>query len=127
MLEWKIKTGDEKLRRIIEDTKKNFDTWFNECWANRVSREVMLSPQSPLEHIYYKMCRPFEEVKEKLPNDAMEQCSSCGEMTDLWIETSFSFCNEYGCGLSLCPKCADILKGKIDEMLIRKGGVNARD
>lgn len=116
MLEWKIVTGDEKLKKIIEDTKKNFDAWFKVHWANRVSRETMLSPESPLEHVYYKMCKPFEEVKEKYPHEAKESCSSCGKLTDIWIETSFSFCHEYGCGMNLCPKCAGILKKRIEKM-----------
>ena len=117
MLVWNIKTGDEKLAETIQRTKDTFDSWFSNYWAHRCSREQMLSPASPLEHVYYKMCKSFEEVKEKFPEEALERCSSCGEMTDLWLETSFSFCDEYGCGMSLCPKCAKGLKLKIEEML----------
>lgn len=76
----------------------------------------MLSPDSPLPHVYYKMCLPFEEVKEKLPHEAMRSCSDCGELTNIWIDTDFSFCDEYNCGMSLCPKCAEKLKNKIQEM-----------
>ncbi len=76
----------------------------------------MLSPESPCEHVYYKMCKTFDEVKEKYPLEAQEICSSCGEYTDKWIETSFSFCDEYGCGMVLCKKCAEKLKDKISEL-----------
>ena len=116
MLKWKIGRGDEKLKKEIQRCKDSFDSWFNNYWSHRVSREVMLSPQSPCEHVYWKMCRTFDEVKKKYPLDAKECCSSCGKYTDIWIETSFSFCNEYGCGMSLCPKCADILKRKIEQL-----------
>lgn len=117
MLVWKIKTGDEKLEEEIQRTKESFEHWFRDCWAHRCSREQMLSPDSPLEHVYYKMCKTFEEVKEKYPEEALEKCSSCGEYTSLWLETAFSFCDEYGCGMALCPKCADKLKAKIEQML----------
>lgn len=119
MLEWKVATGDEKLQHSIDRMKQTFDSWFDNYWAHKVSREKMLSPESPVPRVYYLMCLPFDEVKEKLPNEAMEKCSDCGEMTDLWIETSFSFCDEYDCGMSLCPKCCEKLRLKIEEL---KGG-----
>lgn len=115
-LKWKIVTGDEKLKNTIERLKETFDRWFNEYWAHKISREEMLSPSSPLPHIYYKMCKTPEEIKEKFPYEVQETCSSCGETTDIWIETDFSFCNEYGCGMKLCPDCAKELKKKITEL-----------
>lgn len=36
-------------------------------------------------------------------------CSSCGEMQTEWLECEFSFCDEYGCGMSLCKECIDAL------------------
>ena len=76
----------------------------------------MLSENSPLEHIYYKMTKPFKEIKEKYPIEAKEKCSSCGKYVDKWIETKFSFCEEYGCGMSLCKECANKLKDVIDKL-----------
>lgn len=76
----------------------------------------MLSPDSPIENIYYKMCKPFDEVKAKFPLEAQEKCSSCGKQVDEWLETSFSFCNEYGCGMVLCKDCIDKLHEKIHQM-----------
>ena len=111
-LEWKIVTGDEKLKKTIQNCKDTFDNWFKCYWADRVSREVMLSPESPCEHVYWKMCRTFDEVKEKYPLEAKEQCSSCEEYVDKWLETEFSFCHEYGCGMVLCEKCAKELANK---------------
>ena len=116
ILEWKVMTGDEKLEKEIQRCKETFDSWFNNYWASRCSREKMLSPESPIEHVYYKMCKTFDEVKEKYPLSAKEECSSCGERIDRWLETSFSFCNEYGCGMVLCEKCAKDLANKINKM-----------
>lgn len=115
-LKWKIVTGDEKLKNAIKRLKETFDKWFYEHWLHKISREEMLSPNSPLPHIYYKMCKTPEEVKEKFPYEALETCSSCGETTDIWIETEFSFCDEYGCGMKLCPDCARELGEKIKEL-----------
>ena len=75
-----------------------------------------VKPKSPVEHIYYKMCKTFDEVKEIYPLSAKEECSSCGEHVDRWLETSFSFCNEYGCRMVLCEKCAKDLVNKINKM-----------
>lgn len=108
-MEWKIKNGDEKLRETIEYTKSTFEQWYIKHWEKRCTREAMLSEDSPLEHIYYKMTKSFEEVKEKYPYEALEECSSCGNYVDKWIETDFSFCGEYGCGMSLCKECFDKL------------------
>ncbi len=115
-LKWEIKNGDDKLKNDIERTKNNFESWFQMHWAKDCSREKMLSENSPVEHVYYEMTKTFEEVKEKYPLSALESCSSCGKYVDKWIETSFSFCSAYGCGLSLCKECANELKKKIDEL-----------
>lgn len=76
----------------------------------------MLSENSPVPHVYYKVCKPFQEVKENFPYAALEKCSSCGNYVDKWIETSFSFCDEYGCGMSLCTQCANKLKNVIEKL-----------
>lgn len=118
MLDWKIMTGDQKLQDNIDTTKKVFDSWFAKYWGNGcVTREQMLSPRSPVLHVYHKMCLPLDEVKKLHPSDAMEVCSDCGEETDKWLSTQFSFCDEYGCGMSLCPKCASKLRDKINDLL----------
>ena len=117
ILEWKIVTGDEKLRREIQKCKDTFESWFGSYWARNCTREKMLSPDSPIEHVYYKMCKSFDEVKEKYPLEATERCSSCGKDVSEWIETSFSFCDEYGCGMTLCKDCAEILHKKIHEFV----------
>lgn len=116
MLKWKIKNGDDKLRKEIQNTKDTFDKWFNDYWARQCTKEKMLSENSPVEHVYYKMTKSFEEVKKKYPLNAKQQCSSCGKYVNKWIETEFSFCNEYGCGMSLCKKCGDKLKDLIDKL-----------
>ena len=117
MLDWEVMTGDQKLQIEIERTKKEFDSWFAAFWRNRVTKEQMLSPKSPVLHVYHKMCLPFDEVKKLHPSDAKEICSDCGEETDKWLSVSFSFCDEYGCGMALCRKCASKLRHKIDELL----------
>ncbi|WP_297419164.1 hypothetical protein [Clostridium sp.] len=116
MLKWKIRNGNDKLKADIKETKDTFDKWFNNNWAKQITREKMLSKDSPLEHVYYKMTKSFDEIKAKYPLDAKQQCSSCGEYVDKWIETEFSFCNEYGCGMSLCKKCAKDLSKVIDKI-----------
>lgn len=117
MLKWTVAIGDEKLKREIERVKRDFDKWFSNYWDSRCSKEKMLSETSPVEHIYYKMCKSFEEVKEKYPYEAKERCSSCGKHVDEWIETSFSFCDEYGCGMSLCKDCTEKLYIQLGEWL----------
>lgn len=116
MLKWKIKNGDEKLRAEIKSIKDSFDNWYKNCWSKTCSREKMLSENSPVEHVYYKMTKTFKEVKEKYPYEALQQCSSCGKYVDKWIETQFSFCDEYGCGMSLCKECAEELKNTIERL-----------
>lgn len=115
MLEWKILNEDVKLKNEIQRCKDSFDAWFSGYWSKQCTREKMLSEKSPVPHVYYKMCKPFEEVKERYPEK--ETCSSCGRSVSEWIETSFSFCNEYGCGMSLCKECAETLAKQINEWL----------
>lgn len=116
MLKWRIRNGDDKLKDEIQRTKDGFDNWFKSGWEKRCTREKMLSEDSPLEHVYYKMTKTLEEIKEKYPYEALERCSDCGEYVDRWIETDFSFCDEYGCGMSLCKECADKIKKLIAEL-----------
>lgn len=117
MLEWKVKTGDEKLKESIHRCKETFESWFNNYWAHKCTRETMLSDKSPVEHVYYKMTKTFNEIKQKYPYEAKECCSSCGDDVYIWIETSFSFCDEYGCRMKLCKKCAKNLSNMIDKLL----------
>lgn len=116
MLEWKVKTGDKKLKNEIKRCKDGFDDWFNSSWAKRCSKEKFLSEDSPFPRVYYKVCKPFKEVKEKFPYEALEKCSSCGNYVDKWIETEFSFCDEYDCGICLCKECANKLKDVIEKL-----------
>ena len=107
MLEWKIKDGDTKLKNEIAKLKDTFDSWFNPHWSKTCSREKMLSDESPVLHVYYQMTKSLEEIKEAYPLSAMQLCSSCGNYVGKWVETKFSFCNEYDCGISLCKECLD--------------------
>ena len=118
MLEWKIKNGDDKLRDEIKRVKEGFVDWFERCHASRTSLDIMLDvDKSPVKHVAYKMTKSFEEIKEKYSLDAQGRCSSCGKYIGEWIETEFSFCDEYGCGMSLCKDCAKDLKLKLEEFL----------
>ncbi|WP_418434114.1 hypothetical protein [Anaerotignum lactatifermentans] len=108
MLEWNIVTGDEKLSRKIESMKARFDTW--------KSADYSLLTQAERRRRFCFMNMPFEKIKEEFPQEAKQICSSCGESTEIWLETEFSFCDEYGCGMCLCPKCAENLRKKIVEL-----------
>jgi hypothetical protein len=102
----------------IKRCKETFDNWFrNSGWSKQYTKEEFLSEKSPLPYVYYKMCKSPEELKKEFGKCFKETCSSCGEQSDTWIETSFSFCDEYGCGMNLCPKCAEKLRDKINELL----------
>jgi len=46
-------------------------------------------------------------------DEALEKCSSCDKYVDRWVETDFSFCDEYGCGISLCKECVKKLNNLI--------------
>ena len=116
MLNWRIKNGDNKLKDEIKHIKLTFDDWYKRSWEKQCTREKMFSDSSPVEHVYYKMTKSFKEVKEKYPYEALQKCSSCGKYVDRWIETEFSFCAEYGCGMSLCKECANKLKGVINKL-----------
>lgn len=119
MLDWKITNEDEKMTRDIQRCKDTFDNWFytQTNWHTKYSKEEFLSEKSPLPHIYYKMCKSPEEVKREYGKCFKETCSSCGNQSDKWIETSFSFCDECGCGMALCAECAAKLRDKINELL----------
>lgn len=108
MLEWNIVTGDEELSRKIESMKARFDTW--------KSADYPLLTQTERRRRFCFMNMPFEKIKEEFPQEAKQICSSCGESTEIWLETEFSFCDEYGCGMRLCPKCAENLRKKIVEL-----------
>ncbi|MBK5239862.1 hypothetical protein [Clostridium sp.] len=116
MLKWEIKNGDEKLKDEIKSTKDSFETWYKNCWSKSCTKEKMLSENSPVYHVYYKITKTFAEVKKKYPLKALKECSSCGKYVDKWLETSFSFCDEYGCGMSLCKDCLGELKELMDKM-----------
>lgn len=67
MLKWEIKNGDDKLKEEIERMKSTFDKWYeNSGWVKTCSKEKMLNENSPLEHVYYKMTKTFEEVMKKV-------------------------------------------------------------
>ncbi len=117
MLEWKISNQHEKLQKVVINVKNTFDSWFSGYWSKTVTKERMLSENSPIPRAYYLMCKSEDETLEKFPNEGKETCSSCNKMTDKWIETEFSFCDEYGCGMVLCKDCAKELKDKINEFL----------
>lgn len=119
MLKCEVKTGDDKLREEIERVKNMFDKWFETTWSNRCTREQMLSEKSPVEHIYYKMTKSFDEVKRKYPYEAKEECSSCGEYFDNWMQLDFSFYNwsDDIHTLNLCKECANKLKNGIEEVI----------
>lgn len=108
MLEWSIVTGDEKLEKTIEREKAHLERWGN-------TNDAFLVPAERSRRFYFTNM-PFEKVKEKFPQEAKQVCSSCGESTEIWLETEFSFCDEYGCGMCLCPKCAESLRKKIVEL-----------
>lgn len=116
MLEWKVVTAEEKFADLKRRTEQEFDDWFNAYWASRCSRDTMLSPESPLPHVYATMCLPAEDAKLICPYNYYEVCSDCGGKTDIWLETSFSSCDEYGCGMSLCPDCVRKLKAEIQRL-----------
>ena len=115
MLEWKVMSGEKKFNKRKRDFEENFEDWFADHWRHKCSRETMLSPQSPLTHIYALMCLPIEDAKLICPSNYYEQCSDCGKSVDRWIETEFSFCEEYGCGMGLCLECAKKLKAEIEK------------
>jgi hypothetical protein len=77
----------------------------------------MLSENSPLTYVYYMMSKTPEEIKEEYPYEVLERCSSCGEYVDKWIQTKFSFCDEYSCGLNLCENCSKELVNKFNEFI----------
>lgn len=116
MLKWEIKNGDDKLTLEIQRMKSEFDSWYEGCWSKRCTRERMLSEDSPVKHVYYKMVKTFDEIKKEYPYEALERCSDCGDHVDKWIETEFSFCNEYSCGMYLCKDCAEKVKIVINKM-----------
>lgn len=116
MLDWKIKNGDDKLKEEIKECKETFDNWFNQFWSSRVTREKMLSKDSPVPSVYYKMTKSFDDVKKEYPLSAKQQCNSCGKYVDKWIETNFSFCDEYECGIHLCKDCADNFSKMADKI-----------
>lgn len=59
--------------------------------------------------------------EEHLKTDTCKtQCKNCGEYVAKWIGTEFSFCNEYGCGIAFCEKCAKGLAKKFKEKLAQK-------
>lgn len=116
MLKWKVMSGEEKYNVKKQDMKAGFDAWFSYFWENKCDKETMLSPQSPLPHVYAIMCLSAEEGKKICPSNYYETCSSCGNDVETWIETGFSFCSEYGCGMSLCIDCAKKLKEQISEL-----------
>lgn len=113
-LEWKWMTGREKFEICKADFTKRFDSWFNSFWKNQCSKKEMLSPDSPLPHVYALMCLPYEEAKYITPSNCLSECSDCKKKTEVWLETTFSFCDEYGCGLVLCPECAEKLRHQIE-------------
>ena len=43
-------------------------------------------------------------------------CNICGELPDLKekiLVLDFSFCDEYGCGMTVCSKCVEEMKAKL--------------
>lgn len=126
MLDWRVVTAEQRLQDSINDMKNSFDAWFYQYWAMKVTREKMLSPDSPLPHVYHKMCLPFDQVKELHLQESYATCNDCGTKTAIWIETHFSFCDEYGCGMVLCLDCAQKLKKKI-AVLLKSSRMNKED
>jgi hypothetical protein len=45
------------------------------------------------------------------------KCKMCDTCLDEWMECSFSFCDEYGCGMELCKSCAEKIYIKSRELI----------
>lgn len=43
--------------------------------------------------------------EENLNNIFQQECDMCGKKERYLLETSFSFCKEYECGMKLCKSC----------------------
>lgn len=124
MIKWEFKTGDEELKKSIQKIKEDFDEWFGEFWENRISRDKMLSEESPVRHVYYKVCKSFEEVKKEYPYANKEQCNFCDNYVEEWFEGTFSNL-EYECGdnifFNICHKCIkDINKMEVTNNYLHK-------
>ena len=117
MLKWKVKTGDEKLKKTIQKVEDGFDSWISNFHHMSVTRGEVLSGKSKFEQVYYMMTKSLDEIKEKYPLEAKEKCSSCGEYVDRWLCAEFSFCGEYECGLNMCKDCIEKTKLIFDEFL----------
>ena len=93
---------------------------------------IINSPESPRNRkypwMYEYVQKPTEDIfKEKStvrkydkPDDDYidtdYHCSICFETAEKLLSTSFSFCDEYGCGMNLCKDCA-IKIGKLAETM----------
>ena len=113
MLKWEVKNGDDELKNEIKRVKNTFDEWYKSHWENKYSREQMLSENSPVERVYYKMTKTFEEVKEKYPDETLRACSSCGKHVNKWVQSLSSFYDEYGSDILLCKECVEKLNNLV--------------
>lgn len=114
MFDYKIVTEDQRLFEIIENCKETFDSWFDHHWANNVARGQMLSEDSPLPHVYYKMTKSFDEVKRLLPDEGKVECSSCECLVSEWIEIG-----DDNNSLRICKECSIDLQETLYEWLNR--------
>lgn len=101
MLEWKIGTQREAIkleRKRLEQVvstklslKSGMSKWITD-WLSKTDEELMQT------------------------NTKKKTCCNCGEYVDRWIETDFSFCDEYDCGIAFCEDCAKEIANKFNNM-----------
>lgn len=110
MIQWELKKGNKKLKEEISYWKENFNKWFDEHWSGKISKEEILSENSPVKDIYYKMTKSLEEIIEEFPYSNKEQCDFCDDYVDEWFKGTFDNL-EYKSGINvsfnICSKCLE--------------------
>ena len=102
-LQWKIKTQREAIAEMRADNIR--------CLHERTVLKRF-------DGFVPKWITPWlakSDEEHMKTDDGKKECNNCEKHVNKWVETSFSFCDEYDCGIAFCEKCSKEL-GKIWEV-----------
>lgn len=104
MLEWVVDTQKEA---IVEERKRLILT---------MHERQVLKHHNGYIPAWIPPWLAMTDEEHATTNTCEKECKNCGNHGKKWIETSFSFCDEYGCGIAFCEKCAKDLSKKFKKL-----------
>ncbi|MFA6831872.1 MAG: hypothetical protein WCR36_06345 [Bacteroidaceae bacterium] len=111
-----IKNERKRLTGIVnsKEYSKNIRNWgWMEDWLKQ-SDEKHYTESTKISNWTTEDGEEYNRDEDYI--DSSYHCSICFKPARKLLHTSFSFCNEYGCGMNLCKECAEKIGALANKM-----------